>query len=149
MPIGTVSITTLIHADAATLAAQGMRPMLACARGVSFAQGFLEQRAEVWGEEGRLLAGSIQAACDRDRPAPRAPMRRGNNSCLHACELGYSRTLATRLRGYDSSSKEKVAMCRTTPRSASLQTGSALASWAILLASVGFVALAALNLLRG
>jgi hypothetical protein len=40
-------------------------------------------------------------------------------------------------------------MRRTTSRPASLQIGSALASWAIALASVGFVALAALNLLRG
>ena len=144
-----MSVTTLIHAGAATLAAQGMRPMLACARGVSFAQGFLEQRAEVWGEEGRMLASSIQDVCYRDRPAPRVPLRRGDNSCLHACEIGYPRTLATRPGGYDSGPQERTAMCRTTPRPASLQTGSALASWAILLASVGFVALAALNLLRG
>ena len=61
-----MSVTTLIHAGAATLAAQGMRPMLACARGVSFAQGFFEQRAKVWGEEGRLLASSIQDVCYRD-----------------------------------------------------------------------------------
>lgn len=52
-----VSITTLIHAGAATLAG---------ARGVPFAQGFFEQRAEVWGEEGRLLASSIQVVCYRD-----------------------------------------------------------------------------------
>jgi hypothetical protein len=39
-------------------------------------------------------------------------------------------------------------MRRNLPRPASLQTGSALASWAIALASVGFVALAALNLFR-
>jgi acyl-CoA thioesterase len=65
-PIGTVSITTLIHAGAATLAAQGTRPVLACARGVSFAQGFFEQRAEVWGDGGALLASSIQVVYYRD-----------------------------------------------------------------------------------
>jgi len=40
-------------------------------------------------------------------------------------------------------------MRRITSRPLSLQTGSTLASWAIALASVGFIALAALNLLRG
>jgi acyl-CoA thioesterase len=65
-PIGTVSITTLIHADAAALARQGARPVLACARGVHFGQGFFEQRAEVWGDDGTLLASSIQMVYFRD-----------------------------------------------------------------------------------
>ncbi|RPH45665.1 MAG: thioesterase family protein [Burkholderiales bacterium] len=65
-PIGTVSITTLIHADPRALAAQGARPVLACARGVRFSQGFFEQRAEVWGDDGTLLASSIQIVYYRD-----------------------------------------------------------------------------------
>lgn len=65
-PVGTVSMTTLLHADARALAAQGDRPLLGCARGVHFAQGFFEQRAEVWGDDGALLASSVQVVYYRD-----------------------------------------------------------------------------------
>ncbi|MFM1989069.1 MAG: hypothetical protein RJA99_2026 [Pseudomonadota bacterium] len=40
-------------------------------------------------------------------------------------------------------------MSRARSRSPLHQTGSALAQWAIALASIGFVALAAINLFRG
>lgn len=59
-PIGTVSITTYFHAAAAELAAQGARPVLGCAQGRRYAQGFFEQNAEVWGDAGVLLASSHQ-----------------------------------------------------------------------------------------
>lgn len=40
-------------------------------------------------------------------------------------------------------------MRRVSSRSTRHQAGSALAQWAIALASIGFVALAAINLFRG
>lgn len=60
VPSGTVSMTVHLHADARALAAQGTRPVLACARGTRFVQGFAEQRAELWGDDGRMLAGTMQ-----------------------------------------------------------------------------------------
>jgi hypothetical protein len=59
-PAGTVSITTFFHADAAALAAQGARPVFARARARCFVQGFHDQSAEVWGDDGSLLASSHQ-----------------------------------------------------------------------------------------
>jgi acyl-CoA thioesterase len=59
-PAGTVSITTFFHADAAALAAQGARPVFARARAQRFVQGFHDQSAEVWGDDGSLLASSHQ-----------------------------------------------------------------------------------------
>ncbi len=59
-PAGTVSMTVHFHADAAGLAAQGTRPLLACARGLRFHQGFFDQRAELWSDGGQLLASSQQ-----------------------------------------------------------------------------------------
>lgn len=60
-PAGTVSMTVHFHADAAALAAQGSAPVLGSARGQRFAQGFFDQRAEVWGRGGQLLASSQQS----------------------------------------------------------------------------------------
>jgi len=59
-PAGTVSITTYFHADAAALAAQGPRPLLAVAVGRRFTQGFFDQGAELWSDDGHLLASSHQ-----------------------------------------------------------------------------------------
>jgi acyl-CoA thioesterase len=59
-PAGTVSITTYFHADAAALAAQGRRPLLATAVGRRFTQGFFDQSAELWSDDGHLLASSHQ-----------------------------------------------------------------------------------------
>lgn len=59
-PAGTVSITTYFHADAKALAAQGARPVLAQARGQRYTQGFFDQSAEVWSDDGQLLASSHQ-----------------------------------------------------------------------------------------
>jgi acyl-CoA thioesterase len=59
-PAGTVSITTYFHADAGALAAQGARPLLAVATGRRFTQGFFDQTAELWGDDGHLLASSHQ-----------------------------------------------------------------------------------------
>ncbi|MDN3922888.1 acyl-CoA thioesterase [Roseateles violae] len=59
-PIGTVTLTTYFHADAALLAAQGERPVLGCARGVNFRNGYFDQSAEVWSDAGQLLASTHQ-----------------------------------------------------------------------------------------
>lgn len=65
-PIGTVSLSTYFHADAALLAAQGERHVLGCARGVAFRDGFFEQSAEIWGDSGALLASSQQLVYFKD-----------------------------------------------------------------------------------
>ena len=59
-PAGTVSITTYFHAEAAALAAQGDRALLAVATGRRFTQGFFDQTAELWSHDGHLLASSHQ-----------------------------------------------------------------------------------------
>lgn len=59
-PAGTVSISTYFHAEAASLVAQGSRPVLAVAQGRRFAHGFFDQTAEVWSDDGHLLASSHQ-----------------------------------------------------------------------------------------
>ncbi|MEN9315559.1 MAG: hypothetical protein RIS35_1952 [Pseudomonadota bacterium] len=60
VPAGTVSITTYFHADAALLAAQGDRPLLGAARASHFGRGYHDQSAEVWSEDGALLATTHQ-----------------------------------------------------------------------------------------
>ena len=65
-PAGTVSMTTYFHADAAALAACGARPVLGCARGLRFVQGFHDQRAEMWSDDGLLLADSVQVVYYKD-----------------------------------------------------------------------------------
>ena len=50
VPIGTVSLTTYFHADAATLAAQGERHVLGSARALNFRYGYFDQSAEVWSD---------------------------------------------------------------------------------------------------
>lgn len=59
-PAGTVSLTTYFHADAAALAAQGDRAVLGVAQGRRFTLGFFDQTAEIWGDDGQLLASSHQ-----------------------------------------------------------------------------------------
>ncbi len=59
-PIGTVSLTTYFHADAAMLAAQGERHVLGTARALNFRNGYFDQSAEVWGSDRQLLASSHQ-----------------------------------------------------------------------------------------
>ena len=59
-PAGTVSITTYFHAEQQAMAAQGTRPVLARARGLRFVHGFFDQSAELWSDDGHLLASSHQ-----------------------------------------------------------------------------------------
>ena len=60
VPIGTVALTTYFHADAGQLAAQGSAPLLGVARALRFGNGFFDQSAEMWSEQGELLATSHQ-----------------------------------------------------------------------------------------
>jgi acyl-CoA thioesterase len=59
-PIGTVSLTTYFHADAAMLREQGARHVLGVARALNFRNGYFDQSAEIWGDDGQLLASSHQ-----------------------------------------------------------------------------------------
>ncbi|MFX1561129.1 MAG: acyl-CoA thioesterase [Promethearchaeota archaeon] len=62
----TVSITTHFHADTSSLARQASRPILAAARGQRFYRGYFNQVAELWSDEGELLASSIQMVYFKD-----------------------------------------------------------------------------------
>jgi acyl-CoA thioesterase len=59
-PAGTVTMTVNFHADAALLAAQGDRPLLAQARAQVFRDGYCDQLGELWSADGQLLAGTQQ-----------------------------------------------------------------------------------------
>jgi acyl-CoA thioesterase len=59
-PIGTVTLSSYFHADAAGLAAQGNRHLLGTARALRFHAGYFDQSAEIWGDDGQLLASTHQ-----------------------------------------------------------------------------------------
>ncbi|NHI89825.1 MAG: thioesterase family protein [Candidatus Thorarchaeota archaeon] len=63
---GTVSLTTYFHADDSSLKRQATRPVLAAARGQRFYSGYFDQVAELWSDEGELLASSIQMVYFKD-----------------------------------------------------------------------------------
>jgi acyl-CoA thioesterase len=65
-PIGTVSLTSYFHADAAQLAAQTDRHLLATARALAYRDGYFDQTAEVWSDTGVLLASTHQMVYFRD-----------------------------------------------------------------------------------
>jgi len=60
VPIGTVSITTYFHVDAAQLAEVGDGHLLGRATGQQFRNGYFDQAAQLWSEAGALLATSNQ-----------------------------------------------------------------------------------------
>lgn len=60
VPVGTVTLTTYFHADAAELASVGTASVLGVAHAKRFEQGFFDQTAEVWSDAGKLLAVSHQ-----------------------------------------------------------------------------------------
>lgn len=66
VPIGTVSLTTYFHADAAMLAAQADRHLLGTARALNFRNGYFDQSAEVWNDAGQLLASTHQIVYYRE-----------------------------------------------------------------------------------
>lgn len=59
-PAGTVSMTSYFHASGEELARHGSRPLLACARAQVLHNGLADQTAELWSEDGQLLATSQQ-----------------------------------------------------------------------------------------
>lgn len=59
-PVATVSLSTYFLADSEALAAQGDRRMLALADARAFRHGFADQSAELWSDDGTLLAVSHQ-----------------------------------------------------------------------------------------
>ena len=65
-PIGTVSLTTYFHADAAMLRAQGARPVLGTARGQNFRNGYFDQTAQVWSDNRQRLASRPPVVYYRD-----------------------------------------------------------------------------------
>lgn len=64
--VGTVSLTTFFHADAAMLAAQADRHVLGVARALNFRNGFFDQSAEIWSDDKQLLAASHQIVYYRE-----------------------------------------------------------------------------------
>ncbi len=65
-PAGTVSMTSYFHASAEELARQGTRPVLAKADSIRFGDQFHDQQAELWSDEGKLLATTTQVVWFRD-----------------------------------------------------------------------------------
>lgn len=65
-PIGTVSLTTYFHADGARLAAQGTRHVLGLARALAYRNGYYDQTAEIWSDDGHLLASTHQIVYYRE-----------------------------------------------------------------------------------
>lgn len=65
-PIGTVSLTCYFHADAAALARQGDKPLIGTARATRYHNGYFDQSAELWTEDGLCLANSHQIVYFRE-----------------------------------------------------------------------------------
>ncbi|MCU0896921.1 MAG: thioesterase family protein [Burkholderiales bacterium] len=59
-PASTVTLTTYFHADASDLTRQSDRHVLGVARASRFGNGYADQSAEVWADDGTLLATSFQ-----------------------------------------------------------------------------------------
>ena len=60
VPVGTVSLTIYFHADAATLARVGEGWVLGQAQGQGFGLGYFDHAAQLWAEDGTLLATTHQ-----------------------------------------------------------------------------------------
>jgi acyl-CoA thioesterase len=65
-PAGTVSMTSYFHAGTEELSRQGTRPVLARADSVRFGDQFHDQQAELWSDEGKLLATTSQVVWFRE-----------------------------------------------------------------------------------
>jgi len=59
-PVATVSMSTYFMADEAALARQGRRPLISTSDARVFRHGFNDQSAELWSDDGQLLAVSHQ-----------------------------------------------------------------------------------------
>ena len=64
--IGTVSLTTYFHAGPDQLAAQGERHLFGVARALNYRAGYFDQTAEVWGDDGTMLASTHQIVYFKD-----------------------------------------------------------------------------------
>lgn len=60
VPIGTVSLTIYFHADAKALKENSDKYLLGQARANQFQNGFFDQTAEMWTEDGKLIATTNQ-----------------------------------------------------------------------------------------
>jgi acyl-coenzyme A thioesterase PaaI-like protein len=60
VPAGTVSMTTYFHASSAQMRQAGTAYLLAQAQAQAFRHGFFDQTAQLWSEDGTLLATSTQ-----------------------------------------------------------------------------------------
>jgi acyl-CoA thioesterase len=65
-PIGTVTLSTFFHADAALLREQADRHVAGCARALNFRNGYFDQSAEIWSDGGLLLASTHQMVYFRE-----------------------------------------------------------------------------------
>jgi acyl-CoA thioesterase len=65
-PVGTVTLTSYFHADAALLAAQGERHLLGSAQGQRFRDGYFDQSGQVWSDDGHLLSSTHQMVYYRE-----------------------------------------------------------------------------------
>ncbi len=66
VPIGTVTLTTYFHADAAMLRQHDTRSVLGTARALNFRNGYFDQTATLWSDDGRQLASSHQMVYFRE-----------------------------------------------------------------------------------
>lgn len=66
LPASTVSLTIYFHADEATFANYGAQAVLGHARALRFYNGYFDQTAEMWSQDGKLLASSTQIVYYRD-----------------------------------------------------------------------------------
>ena len=62
VPFGTVTLTTYFHPDSDELAAEDITRVLATADSKIMHRSYADQNAELWSENGRLLATSTQIA---------------------------------------------------------------------------------------
>jgi hypothetical protein len=60
VPVGTISMSTFFHADAATVASLGNGPVHGTANAKVFSRGFADQEGELWSPSGVLLATTYQ-----------------------------------------------------------------------------------------
>ena len=65
-PVGTVTLTICFHADAGMLAEQAERHVLGVARALAYRNGYFDQTAEIWSDNGQLLASTHQMVYFRD-----------------------------------------------------------------------------------
>lgn len=66
VPAGTVSLSVYFHTDQAALSSRADAPVLGTARSQHFGTGFFDQTAQLWAEDGALLATSHQLVYFKD-----------------------------------------------------------------------------------